>query len=194
MAAYKLRTNVLQMMEKGIFRKSKWYEVVKRHPPLARPPNRGTPPKIVLEEDVLYEELLDKIPQLKYTPLSLVDSTTGFRNACDKFVYLQKLYMDTKGLSKEDAFEAVQKELTTELQDALRQSSSLYWNGTLGDSTNPTELVCETSYRYMKMEERMANLPAEQLNMSLPSTNPDWDDTSVASIESQTQDSKPNPH
>ncbi|EME32868.1 hypothetical protein Gasu2_01870 [Galdieria sulphuraria] len=163
---YKFRTNVIKMMDKGIFRKAKWYEVVKRYPPLAPPGNRGKPPRIVLEEDSLYNELYQRIPQLQYTPLRVGDSLYGNRNVCDKFVYFQKLYMDSKGMTKEDAFNTVQKELDGELKDAVRQSSSLYWNGTLGQSEVATELIQETSYNYMKMEERKANLLAKQYSFA----------------------------
>ncbi|GJQ11540.1 hypothetical protein GpartN1_g3331.t1 [Galdieria partita] len=164
--AYKFRTDVMRMMEKGIFRKAKWYEVVKRHPPLASPGNRGKPPRIVLEEDTLYDELYQKIPQLRYTPLNIGDSLYGNRNVCDKFVYFQKMYMDSKGLSKEEAFDTVQKELDGELKEAVRQSSSLYWNGTLGQSEDATELIQETSYKYMKMEESLAKLLAKKYSLA----------------------------
>lgn len=156
----------MKMMEKGIFRKAKWYDVVQKYPPLAPPGNRRKPPRIVLEEDSLYEELYENIPQLQYTPLNIGQSLYGDRNVCDKFVYFQKLYMDSKGMSKKEAFDTVRKELDKELEEALRQSSSLYWNGTLGRSQDATELLLETSYNYMKMEEKMAELLAKQYSVA----------------------------
>jgi len=74
----------MKMMEKGIFRKAKWYDVVQKYPPLAPPGNRRKPPRIVLEEDSLYEELYENIPQLQYTPLNIGQSLYG-----DRFVVFQ---------------------------------------------------------------------------------------------------------
>lgn len=79
--------------------------------------------------------------------------------------------MDNKGMSKEEAFDTVKKELEGELKEAIRQSSSLYWNGTLGQSQDATALLQETSYKYMKMEERMANLLSNQ-NLSKQQDEP----------------------
>jgi hypothetical protein len=74
--------------------------------------------------------------------------------------------MDSKGISKEEAFDIVRTELDAELQEAFRQSSSLYWNGTLGQSDKATELIHETSYKYMKMEERLAELLTKQYSIA----------------------------
>lgn len=100
-----------RLVSAGAVRRPAWMSSVEATRPTFQPIVNTRPPRIQYPEDRLRNIYLSRNPSARRIPVNLKAKSISARHIADKFVSLQMDYMNEKGMSEEEAYNAADREL-----------------------------------------------------------------------------------
>ena len=107
--------SVSHLARKGVIPRAPWMSAVEANPPQFEPVVRTRPPCLVYPEDRLREKFLQRNPAARRVPVDLKARTIPERHIADRFVSMQMRFMEEDNLAEEEAYEAADRMLCSEI-------------------------------------------------------------------------------
>ncbi len=101
-----------------------WMSAVEMTPPQFEPVSRTRPPRITFPEDKLRETFLRRNPRARRMPVNLTAASIPERHIADRFVALQMRLMNEESLTEDDAYQAADRVICSEIIEASRRSGA----------------------------------------------------------------------
>lgn len=127
-----------RLVSAGVMRRPSWMSSVEATRPKFQPIVNTRPPRIHYPEDRLRNIYLSRNPDARRIPVNLKAKSIPERHIADKFVAVQMRYMNEKGMSEEEAYNAADRELHMQ-HESKERVENLY--GPLQDSAVANEVA-----------------------------------------------------